>query len=598
MRFSCVGTPRLAPAARASASLILAILVTIAMAVPQAEARRRRHAPAGGGYNPPYASIVYDVNSGRVLQSTNPDAHRHPASVTKVMTLYMLFEQLETGRFKLSTELPVSREAASQAPSKLGLHPGETISVEDAIKALVTKSANDIAVVVAEAIGGDEERFAAMMTKKARSIGMSRTLFRNASGLPNPEQVTTARDLVTLGKAIQDRYPKYYPYFGTRVFTYDGRGHRNHNHLLGRVEGVDGIKTGYTRASGFNLLTSAKADGRHLITVVLGGRSARIRDQQVASLIENHMDSAYAGRRMTAKTVDVASRDPADEEEEDGGTPAKSAQTTAAALPPARPGAAPVGLMQATGLPQPPNRPRTAVIAETGIRPQSEEQNLTRGRPLALAASGSTNIVQSATTPLALVGTTPRSPAMRWVPGPQAADVGSRNQNDGRIVPPGSVRYTNALPGEPVKPDDDQPLPSTLAGKSMAEANGKSEARVPSIAKRAETAAATPPEAPKRVAAAEPAKELAPAKSAPAARTGWIIQLAATDSDAKARSILDSAIEKTGKLLKQNEPFTEAVTKGNATFYRARFGGFEGENAQEACKALKRSGFNCIAQKL
>lgn len=601
MRFSCVGTPRLAPAARAFASLILAILVTIAIAVPQAEARKRRHKPAGGGYNPPYASIVYDVNSGRVLQATNADAHRHPASVTKVMTLYMLFEQLETGRFKLNTELPVSREAASQAPSKLGLSPGESISVEDAIKALVTKSANDIAVVVAEAIGGDEERFAAMMTKKARSIGMSRTLFRNASGLPNPEQVTTARDLVTLGKAIQDRYPKYYPYFGTRVFTYDGRGHRNHNRLLGRVEGVDGIKTGYTRASGFNLLTSAKADGRHLITVVLGGRSAGIRDQQVASLIEDHMDRAYAGRRMTAKTVDVAARDPSDDEEEDGGTPAKSAQAPvpapSAALPPARPGA-PVGLMQANGLPQPPSRPRTAVIAETGIRPQSEEQSLTRGRPLALAASGSTNIVQSATTPLALVGTTPRSPAMRWVPGPQAADVGSRNQNDGRIVPPGSVRYTNALPGEPVKPDDEQPLPSTLAGKAMAEATGKSEARVPSIAKRAEMPAATPPEAPRRVAAAEPAKEVAPAKPATAARTGWIIQLAATDSDAKARSILDSAIEKTGRLLKQNEPFTEAVTKGNATFYRARFGGFEGESAQEACKALKRSGFNCIAQKI
>ena len=284
------------------------------------------------------------------------------------------------------------------------------------------------------------------------------------------------------------------------------------------------------------------------------------------------------------------------------GTPAKTAQAPGAApsatLPPARPGAAPMGLMQANGLPLPPSRPRTAVIAETGIRPQSEEQNLTRGRPLALAASGSTNIVQSATTPLALVGTTPRSRAMRWMPGPQAADVGSRNQNDGRIVPPGSVRYTNALPGEPVKPDDEQPLPSTLAGKAMAEAAAKSEARVPSIAKRNESTAVTPPEAPKRVAAAEPAKEAALAKPAPAARSGWIIQLAATDSDAKARSILDSAKEKTGKLLKQNEPFTEAVTKGTATFYRARFGGFEGESAQEACKALKRTGFNCIAQKL
>jgi D-alanyl-D-alanine carboxypeptidase len=570
MRSSCVGMPRVAPAARALVSLVLALLVTIALAVPEAEARRRRHAPAGGGYTPPYASIVYDVNSGRVLQATNADAHRHPASVTKVMTLYMLFEQLETGRFQLDSELPVSREAASQAPSKLGLRPGETISVEDAIKALVTKSANDIAVVVAEAIGGDEERFAAMMTKKARAIGMSRTVFRNASGLPNTGQVTTARDLVTLGRAIQDRFPKYYPYFGTRVFTYDGRGHRNHNRLLGRVEGVDGIKTGYTHASGFNLLTSAKADGRHLITVVLGGRSARIRDQQVASLIENHMDSAYAGRRMTARTVDVASRDAADDEEEDGGT------TTKPATPPA------------TALPQPPNRPRTAVIAETGLRPQNEEQSLTRGRRLALAASGSTNIVQSATTPLALVGTTPRSPAMRWVPGPQAADAAPPGRGEGRIVPPGSVHYTNALPAEAVKPEEAQPLPAPST---------KVEERLPALSRRVELAAPPAPEAAKRVAAAEPVKETGSIRPAPA-RSGWIIQLAATDTDAKARAILDSAVEKTGRLLRQNEPFTEAVTKSNATFYRARFGGFEGENAQEACKALKRAGFNCIAQKL
>lgn len=574
MRLNCVGLRLSLPATRAVASLMLAIMAVGILSVQDAEARRRRHAGGGGGgYNPPYASIVYDVNSGRVLEATNADAHRHPASVTKVMTLYMLFEQLETGRFKLSTELPVSREAASQAPSKLGLLPGESISVEDAIKALVTKSANDIAVVVAEAIGGDEERFAAMMTKKARSIGMSRTLFRNASGLPNPEQVTTARDLVTLGKAIQDRFPRYYPYFGTRVFTYDGRGHRNHNRLLGKVEGVDGIKTGYTRASGFNLLTSAKADGRHLITVVLGGRSAISRDQQVASLIENHMDRAYAGRRMTAKSVEVASREP-DDGEEDGESPT-TGKAGAAALPPARNAAQQVAI---AGAPLPPNRPRTAVITDSGVRPQGEDQSLTRSRPLALSASGSTNIVQSATTPLALVGTTPRSPAMQWVQGAQpVAQAPRRDEN--RLVPPGSVRYTNALPGEAPKAEESQPLPA-----------GKLEERLPALPKRAELVAATP---------AEPARPIAePAKAAAQARSGWIIQLAATETDAKARTILDSAVEKNGKLLAKAEPFTETVSKGGTTFYRARFAGFDGDSAQEACKALKRTGFNCIAQKL
>ena len=624
MRITCVGMDRQRFAVRAFASLVLAALLTTALAVPDAEARRKRHVRPSGGYNPPFASIVYDVNSGKVLQATNADAPRHPASVTKVMTLYMLFEQLETGRFKLSTELPVSREAASQAPSKLGLRPGETISVEDAIKALVTKSANDIAVVVAEAIGGDEEQFGVMMTKKARSIGMSKSVFRNASGLPNPGQITTARDLATLGRVIQDRFPRYYPYFGTRMFSYDGRGYRNHNRLLGQIEGVDGIKTGYTRASGFNLLTSAKADGRHLITVVLGGRSGRLRDQQVATLIENHMDRAYAGRRMTAKTIDVAARNVVDEEEEDGASgPAKLVPGSSLPnLPAPRIAAAPqqtapVGFLQTSALPVPPSRPRTAVIAETGPRTQGEDQGLTRSRPLALAASGSTNIVQSATTPLALVGTTPRSPAMRWIPGPQAAEAAPR-RDDNRLVPPGNVRYTNAIPGEAPKSEESQALPAqqpgTLAGRSLAEAVAKTEAkteeRIPSMAKRAEIAAVTPPPTPEvttRRAAAEPAKPVAvkeaPAKATPTTkaaqvRSGWIIQIAAAESDAKARTILDSAVEKTGRLLKQAEPFTEAVTKGSATLYRARFAGFEAESAQEACKTLKRSGFNCIAQKI
>ena len=471
-----------------------------------------------------------------------------------------------------------------------------------------------------------------MMTKKA---ALDRHDEHPCSATPRacrtPRQITTARDLVTLGRVIQDRFPRYYPYFGTRMFTYEGRGYRNHNRLLGQIEGVDGIKTGYTRASGFNLLTSAKADGRHLITVVLGGRSGRLRDQQVASLIENHMDRAYAGRRLTAKTVDVAARNVVDDEEEDGdsgpaklvpGTPLPNlpAPRIAAAQP-----QAPVGLLQTSGLPAPPSRPRTAVIAETGPRTQGEEQGLTRSRPLALAASGSTNIVQSATTPLALVGTTPRSPAMRWVPGPQAAEAAPRQalRDENRLVPPGSVRYTNALPGEAPKAEEAQPLPaaqqpSALAGKSLADAVTKTEERVPSMTKRAEIAAVTPPPTPevttRRVAAAEPAKP-APAKEAPVAkaapspqatpapkaapaRSGWIIQLAAADSDAKARTILDSAIGKTGRLLARAEPFTEAVTKGSATLYRARFAGFEAETAQEACKALKRSGFNCIAQKI
>lgn len=293
MRIACGRTLRKIASFSALAGVAASFLVATA---DPAEAARRRH--RGSGYNPLQASMVVDAKTGRVLHASNADAQRHPASVTKVMTLYLLFEQLEKGRFNLDSPLRVSANAASQAPSKLGLAAGETIRVEDAIKALVTKSANDIAVTVAENVGGSEDNFAEMMTRKARALGMSRTTFVNASGLPDREQVTTARDLVTLGRAIQDRFPKYYAYFGTRSFEYDGYAYRNHNKLLGRVEGVDGIKTGYTRMSGFNLLTSAKADGRHIVAVVLGGRSGRARDAQMASLVDTHLERAYAGARI------------------------------------------------------------------------------------------------------------------------------------------------------------------------------------------------------------------------------------------------------------------------------------------------------------
>jgi len=266
----------------------------------------RRHHAGGGdhsGMTTPagVAAIVVDGNSGRTLFGINENQQRHPASVTKVMTLYLLFEQLERGRLRLNSPLTISQHAAAQAPSKLGLHPGDTIEVENAIKAVVTKSANDIAVAIAENVGGDEDSFAQMMTAKAHALGMRGTHFANASGLPNSTQLTTAHDLALLGRAIQDRFPRYYRYFSTHSFAYAGEVHRNHNHLLGRVEGMDGIKTGYTAASGFNLLTSVRRDNRHIVAVVLGGRSAGARDRYMADLIEEHIDSGED--RRTAQAI-------------------------------------------------------------------------------------------------------------------------------------------------------------------------------------------------------------------------------------------------------------------------------------------------------
>ncbi|MGB7098725.1 MAG: serine hydrolase [Xanthobacteraceae bacterium] len=254
-------------------------------------ARIHRHADTES-YSPLFASIVVDGNDGEVLHALNADAPRHPASLTKIMTLYLLFERLEAGRIRLDTQLKVSEHAAGQAPTKLGLRPGQTIAVDDAIKAVVTKSANDAAVTIAENLAGDEGEFARLMTQKARALGMSRTTYVNASGLPDDEQITTARDQALLGRAIQERFPHYYKYFSTPEFVYHGREMRNHNHLLGEVGGVDGIKTGYTRASGFNLVTSVHRDGRYIVAVVLGGHSAGERDARMRELISTHIREA------------------------------------------------------------------------------------------------------------------------------------------------------------------------------------------------------------------------------------------------------------------------------------------------------------------
>jgi len=253
----------------------------------------------------PYADIVVDANSGAVLHATNPDARRHPASLTKIMTLYLLFEQLEAGKLKLDSPLKVSAEAAGQTPTKLGLKPGGTLAVEDAIKGMVTRSANDAAVVVAEAIAGNEDDFAKLMTRKAQALGMKNTVYKNASGLPDDNQVTTARDQSTLGRAIQERFPRYYKYFSIRSFTFRGESISNHNHLLGKVEGVDGIKTGYINASGFNLVTSVHRGNRYLVAVVMGGSSGGSRDARMRELISEKI--AQASTKRTAPMVAEAS---------------------------------------------------------------------------------------------------------------------------------------------------------------------------------------------------------------------------------------------------------------------------------------------------
>ncbi len=238
-----------------------------------------------------YAAIVMDARTNEVLLEEMADEARFPASLTKMMTLYMIFEALERGDITLDTRWTASRNAARQPPSRLGLgctrrRGCDSITVEQAIRALVVQSANDVAVLTAERLGGTEARFAANMTARARELGLTNTRFANASGLPDARHRTTARDMARLSQALWNDFPEYYHYFSTPNFSWRRASGRNHNRLLGQVEGVDGIKTGYTRASGFNLATMTERNGRRVIVVVLGGETAAARDAQVAYLIE------------------------------------------------------------------------------------------------------------------------------------------------------------------------------------------------------------------------------------------------------------------------------------------------------------------------
>lgn len=242
-----------------------------------------------------YAAIVVDARTGKTLFEANSTQPRYPASLTKMMTLYLLFEALESGRITRDTQIPVSAHAASQPPTKLRFKPGETIDVDSAIRALVVKSANDVAVAVGEYLAGSEEAFAAAMTDKARRIGMRATVFRNASGLPDDAQHTTARDMAVLGMALRKHFPQYYSYFSATDFMFRGRLVRGHNDMLGRVRGVDGIKTGYIRASGFNIVTSYDADGRQIVVVVMGADSARQRNDHAEALLQRAL-SPSGGR--------------------------------------------------------------------------------------------------------------------------------------------------------------------------------------------------------------------------------------------------------------------------------------------------------------
>ncbi len=274
---------------------LAAILAAVVLSLPTTSALARESR---------YAAIIVEADSGHVIEATNPDRRCYPASLTKVMTLYLLFDALDQGKVHLDTEFPVSAHAAGQAPSKLGLRPGEKISVENIILALVTKSANDAAVVAAEGLGGSEPAFAAMMTRKARELGMNNTTYRNASGLPNRGQMTTPRDQALLARAIIHDHARYYHFFATREFTFQGHVIPSHNRVVLHYPGADGLKTGYINASGFNLITSAVRGGHRLVGVVFGGQTAAWRDKRMMSLLDKGFARVNGGGQVEEASAD------------------------------------------------------------------------------------------------------------------------------------------------------------------------------------------------------------------------------------------------------------------------------------------------------
>jgi D-alanyl-D-alanine carboxypeptidase len=416
-----------------------------------------------------------------------------------------------------------------------------------------------MAVAVAEQIGGSEESFAEMMTRKARSLGMNDTTFVNASGLPDDDQITTAYDLAILARAIQERFPRYYPLFATRSFYYSGRAMRNHNHLLDRVEGMDGIKTGYTRSSGFNLMTNVRRDGRQIVAVVLGGSSAAGRDRIMANLIEDHLREAALGDHMAPVLADASPR----------AKPAVVAEASAPARPPARPltlGSAGEGddqrlpgNVQAYASTTTPSAPRWSVASKL-IEAAAERQEQPSGNADAAApASGKVFTDRLPPRPPGLVApglvaeAAPLPPARAEAPKTMLA----------RLDPP------KAAPAqEPAKKAD-----SGKADGGKAD-SGKT------------VAAHLPDDAPTASIGSRP-------KVSP--RLGWMIQLGATPEETKAAALIERAKTSGTTVLSKAESFTEKVTKDGTVLFRARFAGFDEDAAQTACKVLKKNGFACFA---
>ncbi len=515
-----------------------------------------------------YAAVVIDAETGEVLHARNSNTRNYPASLVKMMTLYMVFDALEKRKLKLNQGLRVSRRAAGMPPSKLGLRRGQTIRVKEAILALVTKSANDVAVVVAEAIGRTESQFAQKMTRKARQLGMKRTTFRNASGLPNRRQLSTARDMATLARALIRDFPQYYYFFATKSFKYRGRTYRNHNKLLRTYKGADGIKTGYIRASGYNLVASSVRNGRRVIAVVFGGKTSRSRNRHTASLLDRGF------KRLTL----IARSYPAPPPRKPTAIAARKARETEVALSPA-------------AGPLPPSAPSQVQQQRHGGTSVETEAVASFSAPAGGSGLDPQALLAELNAPQA--GTNPASQASKGSGSLTAEDLAARP-----LVGPGTSATPQSLA-------TDAAVPPPVAVES-----------VPLVS--------PPPPAPAPVEAApEPAKQVADAPPLPpaskpatkaAAKAGTSLEVQVVEPRRKpgaygvqvgafyryrpAKQAAQKAVRKAPKLLADAELSVTHVRGARGKLYRSRLVGLSKRNARQACRKLRSLKVDCMVVRI
>ncbi|HKZ96646.1 MAG TPA: serine hydrolase [Hyphomicrobiaceae bacterium] len=587
-----------------------------------------------------HAAMVIDANTGAVLYEQFADAPRHPASLTKMMTLYLLFEQIEQGNLTNASKISVSAAAAAVAPSKLDLEPGEEIDVADAVKALITKSANDVAVAVAEHISGSEAGFVRLMNERARQIGMGSTVFTNASGLPNRRQITTVRDILTLALRLQDDFPRQAPLFALKSFEFRGKTHRTHNTLMYGFPGMDGIKTGYTRASGFNLVSSVHIDGKHVVAALFGGATASARNAHMRLMLYRALQKASKEKTRQPRPAPVARRGAAPQtaakvQEGAKQRPVRKTETrdeariAAGAAPKTAPAAQPSTEVKAGPPPGPVTTPpvpeamaptpqiEIARVHPVRIAPESAPAASAKVPPQQPNEADGTAAAASALPRLDFEG-------LRAAISSEASSTAAPALAPARSEPPASIE-TIIAETSPSPPGADRP-PSMLEehvailaesppepGRPPANFSGRATAlgRAPSTLEiqaanlggadaPAGPDAGGPPAASTQTSTPDAASGLKGPVSEPAAAPaggGFEIQIGAYASAEEAERRLASARARAVSLLDGHPSLSRPVQKGDRQMFRARFAGFDGGKASRACLELKRVAIDCLVMK-